>query len=273
MDLDQRRLRLLLAVAEHGSLTEAAHAAALTTSAVSQQISKLEREVGVPLLERGPRGVVLTEAGQVLAQHAASIDRLLAAAAADMEDFRGLRRGSLRLATFPTVAAALMPAFVARFREHHPDVTLQVRSARIGPILGMLARHEVDLATLWDYPWLPLHEPGLEIVTLTQDPSLLLVSDNHPLADRRRIGIGELRQEAWITRAEHPVADVLAKICADAGFAPTIAFTVADYQELQAMVAARFGVALAPRLVAVPPRQGVRAIELVGNPEIGRAHV
>lgn len=263
---DIRRLLVLRDVARWGSLTEAARRLSFTTSAVSQQISKLEREVGLPLVDRGPRGVHLTDAGEVLVRHANAIDQLMDAARHDMAEFAGLRRGGLRLATFPTVAAALMPQFVTEFRSRHPELTLEIRSARIRRILDMVARHEVELATLWDYPWTRMPEDDVEIVPMMIDPTMVVVPDAHPLARRRSIDLRDLADEPWVTRAEHPVAEVLRRVCREAGFEPAVAFAASDYPELQAMVAAGIGVALAPRLAVLEPRSGVRVVALKGNP-------
>ena len=104
--MDLRRLHVLREVGRSGSLTAAAAALSFTTSAVSQQVTKLERDMGVPLLERHPRGAVLTEAGRALLRYAEDIDRTIDAARAEMGEFADLRRGQLRLGTFPTVGSS-----------------------------------------------------------------------------------------------------------------------------------------------------------------------
>lgn len=264
--IDVRRLMILKEVARQGSLTEAARVLSFTTSAVSQQVSKLEREVGLPLLDRLPRGVHLTDAGRVLVQHATQVEQLLAAADADMADFLGLRRGGLRLATFPTVAAALMPGFVQEFRTRYPDLELDIRSARIARILDLLRRHDAELATLWEYPWLRLDLDDIEMAPVMVDPTMLVLPETHPLARRRSIAVADLAGERWVTRAEHPVTGVLGKICGDAGFVPQVAFAASDYPELQGMVAANIGIAIAPRLAVLEPRRGVKVVPLKDNP-------
>lgn len=261
-----RRLLLLRDVSRVGSITEAARQLTFTPSAVSQQIAKLEREVGLPLVDRGPRGVHLTEAGAALVGYADSVDRLMAAARSEMLEYSGLRRGGLRLATFPTVAAALMPAFVTEFRTRYPALELEIRSARFDAIIEMLARRDADIATLWEYPWLPVDLEDVEAVPMLQDPTMVVLPEGHALARRRAIDLADLSEEQWVTRAEHPVAGVLHRVCGEAGFEPNIAFAASDYQELQAMVAAGIGVALAPRLAVLWPRAGVRVVSIKGNP-------
>ncbi|MGZ4663322.1 MAG: LysR family transcriptional regulator, partial [Arthrobacter sp.] len=151
--LDLHRLHVLREVGRSGSLTSAAAALSFTTSAVSQQIAKLEQEMGVVLIERHPRGVVLTEAGHALLHYADDIDRTVEAARAEMGEFAGLRRGQLRLGTFPTGGASLMPDVVLAFRARHPEVAVTVVSARRDGLLERLRRREIELTLLWDYPW------------------------------------------------------------------------------------------------------------------------
>ncbi len=265
-DFDLHRLHLLREVGRHGSLTSAATALSFTTSAVSQQIAKLEHEVGVALIDRHPRGVVLTDAGQALLRYADDIDRTIEAARAEMGEFAGLRRGQLRMGTFPTVGASLMPDVVLAFRARHPDVAVTVVSARRAGLLEGLRRRDIELTLLWDYPWERVEDEDLALVPLMRDPTVLLVPSVHPLAARRSVKIESLQDQEWIVRDEHPVADVLRRVCRDAGFEPRIAFAANDYQETQGMVAAGIGIALAPQLALSALRPDIVAVPLAGAP-------
>ncbi|HEY8700206.1 MAG TPA: LysR family transcriptional regulator [Arthrobacter sp.] len=265
-NLDLHRLHLLREVNRFGSLTSAATALSFTTSAVSQQISKLEHEVGVALIDRHPRGVVLTDAGRALLRYADDIDRTIEAARAEMDEFAGLRRGQLRMGTFPTVGASLMPDVVLAFRARHPEVAVTVVSARRDGLLERLRRRDIELTLLWDYPWERIEDEDLTFERLMNDPTVLLVPKGHPIAARRTVRIDNLRDQEWIVRAEHPVADVLRRVCHDAGFEPRIAFAANDYQETQGMVAAGIGIALAPHLALSALRPDLIAIPLAGSP-------
>ncbi|WP_457946988.1 LysR family transcriptional regulator [Pseudarthrobacter sp. alpha12b] len=265
--LDLHRLHVLREVGRSGSLTSAAAALSFTTSAVSQQIAKLEQEMGVVLIERHPRGVVLTEAGHALLHYADDIDRTVEAARAEMGEFAGLRRGQLRLGTFPTGGASLMPDVVLAFRARHPEVAVTVVSARRDGLLERLRRREIELTLLWDYPWQQIEDPDLALVKLTNDPTVLLVPRDHPIAGLGSVRIGSLSDQEWVVRDEHPVADVLSRVCRDAGFEPRIAFAANDYQETQGMVAAGIGIALAPRLALTALRPDVVAVPLAGSPK------
>jgi DNA-binding transcriptional LysR family regulator len=264
---DLHRLHVLREVGRSGSLTSAAASLSFTTSAVSQQVAKLEHEMGVVLIDRHPRGVVLTEAGQALLQYAEDIDRTVEAARAEMGEFAGLRRGQLRLGTFPTVGASLMPDVVLAFRARHPEVAVTVVSARRDGLLERLRRREIELTLLWDYPWQQIEDPDLTLVRLMNDPTVLLVQRDHPFAELGSVRIGTLKDQEWVVRDEHPVADVLRRVCRDAGFEPRIAFAANDYQETQGMVAAGIGIALAPRLALTALRPDVVAVPLAGTPK------
>lgn len=261
--LDVRRMALLAAVLDTGSMTAAAEELNYTASAVSQQLRRLEAEVGQPLLHRHARGVAPTEAGTVLAAHARRIVRQLAAAEADLGELAGLRRGTLEIGTFPTVASSLLPLAVSRFRARHPDIRLSVRSARHDGLVKMLEEGTVGISLLWDYEWNRIDPAAFALTHLLDDPTTLVVAADHRAARRRQIGMAELADEDWIIRAhDHPVAEVLERSCRAAGFTPRIAFHANDYQEAQAMVSVGLGIALAPRTAVASKHPEVRVISL-----------
>lgn len=264
--VDIGRSRLLAAVARYGSMTAAADRLSYTPSAVSQQIRKLEAELGLQVLARHAKGVDLTDAGRAVVEHVAGIERELAALEEQLEHIRGARAGTLRLGTFPTFGASLLPFAITSFTSRHPGVSLSVRSARLTGLLELLHTREIEMAVLWDYKWSRLDEPGLSVHELLQDPTRLVVSDGHRLARQESVGIAQLARERWITRADHhPVVEVLLRTCQAAGYEPAVAFEAHDYQEAQAMVAAGLGVALVPQLALSGVREDVRVLDLGGQ--------
>ncbi|KRD14358.1 LysR family transcriptional regulator [Mycobacterium sp. Root265] len=265
--LDTNRMFTLREVAAHGTITAAAEALGYTTSAVSQQIAKLEKEAGQPLLERHARGIVLTEAGRAVVRHTERILIELDAADAELAEIRGLRAGVLAIGTFPTAGSSLLPLVIKEFKTRHPGVDLTVLSGRFARLIDALRRRETELSLLWDYEWNRIDDPTLTYHHLMNDPTMLLVSERHRLADRDSISISELRDEAWVVRADdHPVAQTLEKLCQQGGFTPRTSVFAHDYGEVQAMVAVELGVAIAPRLAVLNPRPDVRTIRLATRP-------
>ncbi|GGV63573.1 LysR family transcriptional regulator [Streptomyces longisporoflavus] len=261
--LNVRRLLLLAEVAERGSLTAAAEALSMTTSAASQQMSLLEREAGQPLIERLPRGVRTTAAGAALAERGRTIRRELQAAEADLEAFGHLDRGVVTLGSFPTASASLLPLALTRFRRAHPQVRTVVRAGVLAQLREMLHTGEVELSLLWDYDWNRIDDDQLILTPLLEDPTVLVVPTSSPLVASDRVRLSDLAEQEWIIRAEnHPVADVLRRACRQAGFEPRIAYASHDYQEAQAMVAAGLGLVLAPRLALTNRRSDVRLLPL-----------
>lgn len=261
--LDIRRLQVLLAVVEEGSVTGAAASLGYTPSAISQQLLRLEREAGQPLLDRHARGMTPTDAGLVLATHARKILRQLAAAEADLAEVAGVRRGSVTLGTFPTVGSSFLPLAVRRYRELYPNISLTISSGREDTLVRMLEDGTVAMSLLWDYEWQRIDNDELVLTELFTDPTVLLVGSNHRLARRRNVRMSDLASEPWIIRAGgHPVVEVLDRSAVAAGFTPTIAFQANDYQEAQAMVSVGLGIALAPRTATVNQHPDVRVVSL-----------
>ncbi|GAA1240133.1 LysR family transcriptional regulator [Janibacter melonis] len=261
--LDVSRLQVLLHVIEGGSVTAAAARLQYSPSAVSQQLRRLEREVGQPLLTRHARGMVPTEAGQVLAGHARKVVRQLTAAEADLAEIAGLRRGQLSIGTFATVGSSFVPLAVQRFRQLYPSIRLHIHSDREQGLIDKLEEGEVGLSLLWDYEWRRIDPSQVALTTLFEDPTVLVVAADHPLAGERSVHMRDLADEGWIIRSEqHPVVEVLHRSAAAAGFEPRISFEANDYQEAQAMVSVGFGVALAPRTALTNKHPGVRIVSL-----------
>src|SRR4051812_964656 len=183
--LDVRRMRVLREVAVRGSFSAAAEALSFTQSAISQQIAALEREAGCTLVQRNARGVRLTEAGEALVRHAEAVLARLAEAEAELEAIAGLRGGRVRVASFESGGATLMPMAIALFREQYPEIELsmamgepeetepQLKTGDVDLVIGFGARLEAD--------------DGIERHLLLEDPLLLVLPRDHPLAQKRNL--------------------------------------------------------------------------------------
>ena len=265
--LDPRRLRVLREVAARGSFSAAATALAFTQSAVSQQVAALERETGTRLVERGVRPVRLTDAGRALMAHTEAVLARLDEAEQELGELAGLRRGRLRLASFPTAIATLVPRAVAEFRRRHPDVDLTVVDDHHQGVLRRLARWELDLALVYDHASLPEPEVPVERSHLLDDPFDLVVPNGHPLAGRTSAALEELAGETWIGGTPHGAyASIVLHSCRAAGFEPRVVFGSDDYNAVQAFVAVGLGVALLPHLALTVPRPGLARVVLDDPP-------
>src|ERR687887_106898 len=212
--LEVRRLRVLLEVARQGSFTAAARSLSYTPSAVSQQIAALEREAGAALVERGPRGVMLTEPGRVLAREADEILGRLASAELELQALAGLRAGLLRLGWFATAGATLMPHAIAAFQRRHPAVELDLFEGDPDQCVPRLRARELELAVVYQFELEPPVAPDLEQVPLVDDPLYIGLPADHRLVARQRVRLADLAGERWIQGVRHgSTLEVLPRAC------------------------------------------------------------
>jgi DNA-binding transcriptional LysR family regulator len=265
--LDVKRLRVLREVAAKGSFSAAADSLAYTQSAVSQQIATLEKETGTSLLERNAKGVRLTDAGRVLVEHADAILCRLAAAEDELEAIAGLKAGRVRLVSFPSAGATIVPVAVAEFRRLHPAVELTLDQAEPDDGLARLRAGECDVALTID-AFAPQKVEGIDFVHLLDDPMYVALPRDHPLASRRRIRFADLAGDSWIlgTTGACPDGRLLMAASQAAGFEPRIAFHSDDYLAVQGFIAAGVGVALIPDLALVSVRDDIVIRSLGARP-------
>ena len=278
--LDVTRLRVLVAVARHGSVTAAARALNYAQPSVSHHIARLEAETGAQLLERVGRGVRLTEAGQLLAERAEEIIGRLDSAEAELAAHVGLRSGRVRLAAFPSALSTLVPAAAASLVAETPGLEFMLTEAEPPEALRMLHAGYIDVAVVFRHyqeggaeaPPQPADE-GTSGVLLLDEPVYLVTpaaagsgagrakDDPVPIAS-----LAAYSGSRWIAGCER-CRDHLVRLCESAGFTPRISFTTDDYLAVQALVAAGLGVTTLPGLclragrhpgVAIAPLAGAR---------------
>ncbi|MCW2971373.1 MAG: LysR family transcriptional regulator [Solirubrobacterales bacterium] len=267
--LSVTRLRFLREVAYRGSFSAAAEALSYTQSAVSQQIATLEGEAGMALLERHPRGVSLTAAGQTLVGHAEGILARLEAADAALAAIAGLRGGRLRMASFPTAGATLMPLAIATFRSSYPDVELMLAEGEPEEIAPRLRAGELDLALLFEFAGETFLEQDMTRLELLEDPMFLALPRDHRLAGRDALRLGDLAEEPWVqTSRTSPCARHVVRSAHAAGFEPKVSFESDDYQTVQGLVAAGVGVALIPELALSVVREDIVIRALSPTPPV-----
>lgn len=270
--LDVRRLKVLREVAREGSFSGAAQSLSFTQSAVSQHVAALEREAGAMLVERGARGVRLTDAGRALVSHADAIVSRLDDAEQELAAIAGLRGGRLRLVSFPSAGAALVPGAIATFTAQYPEVSLSLAEAEPHAALPGLVRGEHDLAVTYDYRTPFGEEPpaGIERAHLLDDVMHAALPRDHPLAGRARIRIEELADDAWINGVRM-CGEFVVNMCLAAGFQPRVTLESNDYATMQGLVAAGVGVTLISDLVlATGINPGVSVVPFAGEPPVRR---
>jgi DNA-binding transcriptional LysR family regulator len=248
------RLRMLSEVAGRGSFRAAATALDYSPSAVSQQIALLEREAGVRLVRRGPRGAQLTDAGLLLVRHADVALGELAKARRALDVLAGNGGARLRVAAFPTATATIV-AVAAR------NLAVQVVDAEPPQARALLEAGEVDAAVVYEF------EPGGPGSLIGEDPMLLCLPAGHPLAARAEIDIADLAGEQWVGGDGCPSVPALVELCRAAGFTPVFSpIQTHDYTAMQGLIAAHGLVGLIPRLALVAPRPDVAIRRLRPEP-------
>jgi DNA-binding transcriptional LysR family regulator len=302
--LDVTRLRVLVAVARHGSVTAAAKALNYAQPSVSHHLARLEAETGIKLIERAGRGIRLTDAGRLLAERASEVIGRLDAAENELAAYSGLRAGRLRLAAFPSALGTIVPAAASMLRGQQPSIDLRLTEAEPPEALRMLRAGYVDVAVVFRYSRdgpgagpgrggagaeparggagaepgrgtgeadaVPADEEdgGIDLTEGLRE-RLLLSEPVHLVtsahgSEQAGADLSKYARRRWIAGCDRCRANLLRQ-CALAGFTPKIAFTTDDYVAVQALVAADLGVSTLPGLCLRAARHpGIRAVPLPG---------
>ncbi|WP_327351309.1 LysR family transcriptional regulator [Streptomyces sp. NBC_01304] len=262
--IDVQRLRILRAVAEHGSFNRAATELLLTPSAVSQQVAALERAVGSPVVERSTRGVVLTESGRIMVEAAEAVAAELAHAQERIGRLTA-ERPTLTVATFGSGGRVLLPGALARFAGRHPEVELHLVEREPEDSLPMVRQSAADLAVAYHFdgplPVRPGDRSGLQWTPLMDDPLSVVVPEGHRLAGQTSVGLAELAAEPWVLGCLKTEA-YLRRYAATAGFEPRVRASTTDYFFARSLVAAGVGVSLVPSVALAPELPEVRTVPI-----------
>jgi DNA-binding transcriptional LysR family regulator len=260
--LDPRRLLTFREVAERRSFSRAAEALALTQPAVSQQVGALERQLGAELLERGPGGLALTEAGELLLQHANALSDRLRLADTQLEELVASAGARLRVGAFPSALASVVPDAIGALRTSEPDVLIEAQEGFLADLAAGVLAGDLHVAICFeDAGDEPRPHPGLRRHELGREPMDAAVGPDHRLARRRSIRLKALAEDTWTA----PSPDGLVyRACVAAGFEPRIAYLTRDPLAIRGLVAAGLAVTLAPRLLA-GQLPGIRTPRLSGD--------
>lgn len=250
--IELQTIRVARAIAEHGTLTAAAAALGYSQPAVSQQLRRFEDRTGIALVERAGRGIRLTESGRVLATHGAVVTTAIEAAAGELSELAGLRRGRVRLIAFPSASATLVPRLIAAIAARHPGLEITFVEAEPADAVAAVREDRADLAVTFSYPGDrddPHRESarGLDVRAFGEEPMHLVLPADHPAAAAATVDVDALSSDPWIAGCPRCRGHLL-ELCASAGFAPRIAFETDNFVAVEGMVAQRLGVALLPAL-------------------------
>jgi molybdate transport repressor ModE-like protein len=270
---DVRRLVVLQEVVRCGSLSAAATALSYTTSAVSQQITALERDIGSTLLVRSPTGVRPTAAGTRLLEHAETILAAIRTAERDLQHLATAHPGVVRVASFASAAGTILPRAIARFRALCPGVGVELVSADPEEGVELLTSGGADAAVITEVPGEAPEFPGVHSVPVYDDEFFVVLPAGHRLAARAEVPFAALAREQWIVSTESgacPDVRVFQRACRSAGFIPSVTFRTEDYSTVQGLVAANLGVSLVPSLAAAGARTDVALRRVAGRQPVRR---
>jgi DNA-binding transcriptional LysR family regulator len=261
-ELSLTGLRVLREVAANGSFTAAAESLGYTQSAVSRQVAGLERVAGTPLFERAARGVRMTDAGAALLRRAGTVLDEVDAAHRDLEGMTQLATGKLRVGGVPTAVAALLPRALRRFGERHPGVEVSLREGSTSSQVRRVVAGSADAAVIGVLPRRPPpRHRRITLEHLIDDPLLLAVGVNHPLARRRAVNLDDLASERWIAGSAR-AGDSMIGAWQWAEWQPRVQLIAKEWTAKLGLVAAGLGVTLVPGLAAESVRSDVALIRI-----------
>jgi LysR family transcriptional regulator, hydrogen peroxide-inducible genes activator len=264
--MNLRDLHYLVSLAEHRHFGRAAEACFVSQPTLSTQIKKLEDELGVALVERTPRKVLLTDVGREIAHRAREVLN-------EIEQIKGIARrtvdpesGTVRLGIFPTLGPYLLPHVVPMLRERFPRLELLLVEEKTETVLHRLREGKLDAAVLA----LPVHDDSLHAEFLFEEPFLLAVPQSHPLAKRPQLRLNDLSEQNLLLLEDgHCLRDQALEVCHMSGAAEKTGFRATSLETLRQMVAANVGITLLPTLAVKPPvaqAPNLQLVEFTGHP-------
>ncbi|GAB2494300.1 LysR substrate-binding domain-containing protein [Pseudoxanthomonas sangjuensis] len=259
--MNLRDLKYLVALADHKHFGKAAAASFVSQPTLSTQIRKLEDELGVPLVERAPRKVMLTPAGRDAAERArrivAEIEQMKEAARRSQDP----EAGTVRLGIFPTLGPYLLPHVIPRIRERFPQLELLLVEEKSDVLLSRLREGKLDAGLLA----LPVHDEQMHVEPLFEEPFLLAVPETHPLAKRDSLSLSELSEQKLLLLEDgHCLREQALEVCRLSGANEKSEFRATSLETLRQMVAANVGATLLPTLAVKPPVARSHNIRLLG---------
>jgi LysR family transcriptional regulator, hydrogen peroxide-inducible genes activator len=243
--MEFHQLRYVCAIADTGNFSRAAERCQIAQPSLSQQVLKLEEDLGAKLFDRLGRSVRLTEAGRVFIPHARAILEQMEVARLNVADKNADLRGSIAVGVIPTVAPYLIPSYAAAFAKNYPDAKLRIVEETTSVLVENLRDLSIDVAILA----LPLRHKHLELFPIRTEPLFAVMRKDHPRASAKSLALKDLRGESFVMlRDGHCFRDLSIRTCTRARITPNIAFESGQFSSLLGMVAAGVGVSLVPEM-------------------------
>jgi LysR family transcriptional regulator, hydrogen peroxide-inducible genes activator len=256
--MEFHQLRYVCAIADTGNFSRAAERCKIAQPSLSQQILKLEKELGARLFDRLGRSVRLTEAGRVFIRHARAILEQMEMARSSVAEKNADLRGNVTVGVIPTVAPYLMPGYTAAFAKKYPDAKLRIVEETTSVLVEGLRDLSIDVAILA----LPLRHKELELFPIRTEPLFAVLRKDHPRASAESLALKDLRGESFVMlRDGHCFRDLSLGACTHARITPNIAFESEQFSSLLGMVAAGVGVSLIPEM-AIDRNIGCRYVRI-----------
>ncbi len=247
--MEFHQLRYVCAIAETGSFSRAAERCHVAQPSLSQQVLKLEKDLGAKLFDRLGRSIRLTEAGRAFLPRARSILHPMEPARAEVVDKRKDVRGAVAVGVIPTIAPYLMPRYTADFARKYPEARLRILEETTPVLVENLRNLSIDIAILA----LPLRHKEFEFLPLRTEPLFAVLPKDHPRASAKSLSLKDLRGEQFVMlRDGHCFRDLSIAACARARITPRIAFESGQFSSLLGMVAAGVGITLVPEMAVDP---------------------
>jgi LysR family hydrogen peroxide-inducible transcriptional activator len=261
--MEMHQLRYVVAVARAGNFSRAAEQCHVSQPSLSQQVQKLEEELGERLFDRLRREVRLTPYGESFLRHAVRILEEVEQARREADDTRELLCGTVTVGVLPTIAPYLLPGVMAEFIEKYPGVEVVVQEDTTAQLIRLALRCEVDLILAS----LPLEEPNLEIRQLFSEELLLALPAGHPLTRKRNVQAADLQDERLIVMKEgHCLGDQVLSFCGRRNVKTTISFRSAQLETIQSLVRAGLGISLVPAMAVQRDRGTAPEYRSLQNP-------
>ncbi|MEU5715807.1 LysR family transcriptional regulator [Streptomyces sp. NPDC020403] len=271
---DVKKLRVLRTLRDRGTVTATAEALSMTPSAVSQQLTNLAKQLGVPLLEATGRRVRLTDAAHLVLRHAEAVFAQLERADAELTGYLRGEAGQVRVGAFSTAVPALVVPAVRLLRaEDRPGPGVRVREAEAAQAYELLSAGDVDLALSLAAHAPTARDPRFTLTPLLADPLDVALPADHPLAREPGLRLADLAREPWIFGGSGPWSQITTAACEAAGFVPEQAHSASGWTAILAMVEAGMGVALIPRMASAPERRRPGVAMRVLEADRPRRHV